>query len=304
MADVAYLKEFIEVALTLNMSKAAKSLYVSQPSLSKHIAALEQECGAALFKRSGSRMQLTPAGQHFFEESFKLVQIYDEMIAKIRTLKDVVTLRVGGLYNSSTVIALVNAALARVNADAVTTTVAYQDYRHRSYAELLLEGRIDVAFTFLEGDSPPCGLEGAFLFCDPMICLVKGGHPLADRERIHVVDLAKQTILQPVGSYSTEHGRQIVHGIFARHGIDPREQPTFLHSISELSTIANDDCVLVMERSMLSSQPFTRDYRVLTLYEDDACFPFSAVYRIGDNGEELRRFVGALTEAAGEGVAL
>ncbi len=53
---------FLEVAKTLNYSKAAEALFVSQSTLSKSIASLEQELGAILFFRDKHNVSLTPAG--------------------------------------------------------------------------------------------------------------------------------------------------------------------------------------------------------------------------------------------------
>ena len=56
------LQYFLEVARTLNFSKAAKALYVSQSALSKSISQLEAELGAILFIRDHHNVKLTPAG--------------------------------------------------------------------------------------------------------------------------------------------------------------------------------------------------------------------------------------------------
>ncbi|MDR1014990.1 MAG: LysR family transcriptional regulator [Coriobacteriales bacterium] len=59
------LDEFVVLAKHLNFTEAAKELFVSQPSLSTHIAGLERELGFNLFVRSGSMLYLTQAGTVF-----------------------------------------------------------------------------------------------------------------------------------------------------------------------------------------------------------------------------------------------
>ena len=54
---------FLSVAEKLNFTEAAKSLYISQPSLSKQISLLEEELGFALFIRNKRSVRLTPAGE-------------------------------------------------------------------------------------------------------------------------------------------------------------------------------------------------------------------------------------------------
>ena len=55
----------IEVARTLNFSRAADNLFVSQPTFSYQIRLLEEEVGFTIFERTGKGAALTPAGSQF-----------------------------------------------------------------------------------------------------------------------------------------------------------------------------------------------------------------------------------------------
>ena len=61
--NIERLEYFSTLAAYLNYSKAAKQLYISQPSLSKQISQLEKELGVPLFNRSRHMVALTPEGQ-------------------------------------------------------------------------------------------------------------------------------------------------------------------------------------------------------------------------------------------------
>ncbi|MGO4247568.1 LysR family transcriptional regulator [Paenarthrobacter sp. RAF54_2] len=61
--DSRSLAYFLAVAETGSVSSAAQSCFVSQPAVSRQIAALEREVGLKLFRRTVSGMQLTPAGE-------------------------------------------------------------------------------------------------------------------------------------------------------------------------------------------------------------------------------------------------
>ena len=76
---------FLKVAQHLSYTAAARELFVSQPSLSKQVAALERELGVALFDRSRrNRIALTPAG-HLFQQSFqKSVQDFQDTLEQVR----------------------------------------------------------------------------------------------------------------------------------------------------------------------------------------------------------------------------
>lgn len=61
------LRVFITAAKTLNFTKCAEQLFISQPAVSKHIGELESRYKVQLFERSGSRLALTEAGRVMLE---------------------------------------------------------------------------------------------------------------------------------------------------------------------------------------------------------------------------------------------
>ncbi len=79
------IRYFIEIARCGSFSEAAARLYVSQPNLSRQIAALEEETGVALFARTKRRVALTPAGKLLYEE---LKDVPDQVIAAFRRARE------------------------------------------------------------------------------------------------------------------------------------------------------------------------------------------------------------------------
>jgi DNA-binding transcriptional LysR family regulator len=61
--DIAALKAFVAVAESGSFSRAAEAVFLTQPAISKRIAALEAELGTPLFDRIGRKVQLTEAGK-------------------------------------------------------------------------------------------------------------------------------------------------------------------------------------------------------------------------------------------------
>ena len=58
---------FRKLAEVQHYTKAAKALYITQPSLSDSIASLEHELSVSLFQKKGRGVQLTKYGQEFYE---------------------------------------------------------------------------------------------------------------------------------------------------------------------------------------------------------------------------------------------
>ena len=63
---------FVQVAKTLNFSKSAEVLHLSQPSISRIIHLLEQELGFDLFERNRNQVVLTKAGEIFYSHARQL----------------------------------------------------------------------------------------------------------------------------------------------------------------------------------------------------------------------------------------
>ena len=66
------LRVFITAAKTLNFTKCAEQLFISQPAVSKHIGELESRYKVQLFERSGSRLALTEAGRVMLEHAERM----------------------------------------------------------------------------------------------------------------------------------------------------------------------------------------------------------------------------------------
>lgn len=74
---------FITVAQTLNFSKAAKKLHISQPAISHQIASLESELNVSLFSRTNKNVELTHSAIQFMNDAIKILDIEREAKKKL-----------------------------------------------------------------------------------------------------------------------------------------------------------------------------------------------------------------------------
>ena len=84
--ELRHLRYFQAVATALSFSRAAESLRVAQPAVSRQIADLEQELGVVLLNRDRHKVTLTPAGQSFLRESEALLSHAKEAADKARRI--------------------------------------------------------------------------------------------------------------------------------------------------------------------------------------------------------------------------
>ncbi|MEO8630295.1 MAG: LysR family transcriptional regulator, partial [Betaproteobacteria bacterium] len=108
--DLNHLRSFAAVAKFGHLTRAAETLHLSQPALSGHIKALEEQFGVPLFERTPSGMTVTPAGRLLLAEAEQILEAVMHLAhsaqqlrgqptghLKLGTILDPVVLRVGNL---------------------------------------------------------------------------------------------------------------------------------------------------------------------------------------------------------------
>ena len=95
--ELYQLRSFIKVADTGNLTQAAEQLFTSQPAVSAHIKALEEEFEMKLFVRSAKGMSLTDNGLLLKEKAIKVLDSSLELKNQARSLKEEVsgTIKIG-----------------------------------------------------------------------------------------------------------------------------------------------------------------------------------------------------------------
>ncbi|MGV3652680.1 MAG: LysR family transcriptional regulator [Noviherbaspirillum sp.] len=92
--EIYQLRTFVTVAKLGHITKAADALHVTQPAVTGHIKALEQELGIALFDRRNGRISLTKSGEVLLPEVEKTLSVFNATLAKAREIKGEITGRV------------------------------------------------------------------------------------------------------------------------------------------------------------------------------------------------------------------
>ena len=82
------LKYILCIAKYQNLTKAAQELYISQPTLTKHLQKLEREMGTKLFSRSGNSYTPTFAGRKYMEYARKILQIQQDWEKELKDLTE------------------------------------------------------------------------------------------------------------------------------------------------------------------------------------------------------------------------
>ncbi|MBF5045889.1 LysR family transcriptional regulator [Aggregicoccus sp. 17bor-14] len=82
--SLTHIQSFVAVAEEGHVGRAARRLHLTQPPLSRHILALEDELGARLFERTPRGMRLLPAGERFLAHAKRILEQVDVAVREVK----------------------------------------------------------------------------------------------------------------------------------------------------------------------------------------------------------------------------
>lgn len=233
--DIANLRAFVEVAETRSFSAAAAQLHLTQPAVSKRIAALEEAFRARLFDRIGRTVDLTEAGRALLPRARRILSELDASRRALSDLSGTVggTLRLGtshhiGLHRLPPTLRAFAARYPEVTLD-----LHFMDSEAACHA--VETGDLELAVVTLPPE-PRAGLDMQPVWDDPLVVVCAPDHPLAQRRRLRIADLAGHPAILPASSTYT---RQIAERAFHELGIELRSSlsTNYLETIKMLVSV-------------------------------------------------------------------
>ncbi|WP_080802028.1 LysR family transcriptional regulator [Arabiibacter massiliensis] len=290
-------REFITLARCLNFTQAAEELHMTQPALSKHIAALEREFDAELLIRDRRTVQLSEAGRILFGCALEMVDAYDRAQAAIATVVREKPIRVDGILYDNTVSSIISLSTVLLN-DQRHVPIVFEHHENQPLFDLLESDEIDVVFAYLEEHAlAERGLVFQPLVQTQFVAVVDRNHPLAERSELHMEDLADETLIQFFDEYSISGWRRIEQVCHA-HGFDPKKRPILGRAVTSYATTAPEGGVLILQKD-LRQLKFLEDVNQtvsIPIADEDANFIIYYIYK-HENEERLRPLLSALEES-------
>lgn len=191
MMELEQLRQLVAFAECGTLSRAAETLHISQPSLSRTMQALEEELQAALFTRQKNRIVLNETGQVAVEQARQVLAAAEELVRRVQLAER--TGRSVALGSCAPVPIQDLRPLLQELYDGVAVTPELNS-SDDALVDGLRQGRYQIVVTH---EPPPQDEE---LFCFPyreehLSLLVPINHPLARRTVIRAADLAHQNLL-------------------------------------------------------------------------------------------------------------
>ncbi|MBE6046579.1 MAG: LysR family transcriptional regulator [Clostridiales bacterium] len=189
----------IELAHTLNFSRAADNMFVSQPTLSYQIRLLEEEIGFPVFERSGKGAALTPAGAQFVayltrmrEEMKRAIEQGQNFSAKYKDDISINLMVLQAIYFLPEAIRL----LADLHPDVQVTP----KFQYEGGLESFLKNESDIFFTLEEHTHHIPAVNVHKLFTSRIYLICTKDDPLAKKNLITEDDLKGRTLMVGGGS--------------------------------------------------------------------------------------------------------
>lgn len=234
---------FLEVATRAGFSRAAESLHLTQPAVSRAISELEEILGASLFERGRGGAVLTAQGEAFRAHAGAA---YAELARGVDTIAQT---RTGGLMLEVGVLPTVAArvmpqAVLRAKEDGLTATVRIEAGPNEWLLDRLKQGRLDLMVGRLAEPQAMIGLAFEHLYSEEIVAVARPGHPVADGRPVRLAALASLPLLIPTAGSII---RPQVDRLFLSEGVVKSEYviETVAHSFARAYVRASDAVWLI-----------------------------------------------------------
>ena len=220
--EISELVTFIKVAETASFSDAAEQLFVTQPAVSKRIAALEASLDLKLFDRIGRQIQLTEAGQQLLPKAKKITADIKDIKRSLTTQDEVLSGELKMATSHHIGLHRLPKALKQYQNDFPNVLIEIDFTQSEDAYQQVLKGDTEIAVITLSNEENPM-IESIPIWSDPLMLVVAHEHELAlskarSGQGINIQDLASTPCVLPDQNTFT---RQMVDKVLGNHGLKP-----------------------------------------------------------------------------------
>jgi len=255
------LEVFYTVAKRLSFTKAAATLFITQPAVTKHIYELEQQYGNKLFERQGNRISLTHAGEILLGHAESLFAIYRNIDFDMNAL---VHKKEGVLHlGASTTIAqyVIAPLLAGFRQKFNNIRLNLINGNTEQIERALVNKEIE--FGLVEGRSKNQEISYTAFIKDEIVLVCGKNHPLAGRTELHPDALKSNSfVFREPGSGTLEVIDHALKGIGMHLG-DLKNEMQLGSTESIKSYLMNSHCLAFISIHAISNELHSGSLRVI-----------------------------------------
>jgi DNA-binding transcriptional LysR family regulator len=208
--DLRRLEVFAKVAELGSFSRAAEALFLTQPTVSEHVRALEDEVGVPLLDRLGRGATPTRAGELLLGYALRMLALSREAQQALEHFQGRMRgeLVVGGSTIPGEYVLPAIIGEFKVKYPEISVSLLIGD--SRQVTEWVEQGRVEVGVV----GAPPTSraVEARELMPDELVIVVSSSHAWASRKTVSLDDLAREPmVMRERGSGSRQALEQVLH---------------------------------------------------------------------------------------------
>lgn len=209
-------KAFVAVAESRSFRRAAATLHVTQPAISRQIAKLETELGTQLFERYGRHVECTPDGEFLLPLAEEIIARSDETVSLMRERAgagmSAVRFGATGMVFAHFLTPILTALLTAYP----SVRLDLAEMNDVGLEEAVIGGKLDCA-VFTPWKSTRAAAR--HLLTEEILLVASRDHPAARLSAVTFNALAKENILLPPAGLNVS---SIISDAFRRAGVEPR----------------------------------------------------------------------------------
>lgn len=193
--ELRQIRYFQRVATLLSFTKAARSLHITQPPLSRQIKLLEEELGLTLFERAGRGICLTEAGRYFFDQTGHITQKLEEIVKATQRIGRKERRWFGLGFVPSVLYGYMPHFIRKLRVLDTQVEIGLIEMTTLQQFDALKAGRIDIGLGRILLNDPE--IARLVLADEKLVVALSSDHPLSMRESLSL----DETVLQPLVLY-------------------------------------------------------------------------------------------------------
>lgn len=297
--DIDLLRDFIVLSETRNFTRAAEKLHLTQPTLSKHIVAMEKELGCTLLNRDRRSVELTQEGEVLAAAAMQIVETYDDCQTQISIMAVQTPIRVCGIMYDPAISSITAIAGSVMEANGVAPVSYLADAGESEFLQKLLDDEVDISISYASTEQlEEFGLERIPMTRSRFVAMIDAENPLAQRKEISIDDLRNSRFIKFADNYSV-CGWNAINKVCKNHGFTPRSRTVLgRDNSSYINTKISADEVVILPNN-LPQLRYIGDFSkkaVVPLVDEDAYFRLFAIYKV-ENKDRVMPVVEAYTQA-------
>lgn len=203
------IETFLNLAQKKNYREVSEMLFITQPTVTKHIQRLEKELGVLLFKRTKQSVELTEAGAYLAGTWFPIYRQFLESITEVQQSASVrenqLTISILRDYHGLITPQVLTQGFEKYLSERVLTPIhlSFRFLSMKEQREALQNHHIDFSFSLGFDYDSLRSVRSEVLIWRPIYALMLSSHRLADREEVSLQELADETflVLSPAESF-------------------------------------------------------------------------------------------------------